>query len=488
MHYVLKGHMFEDEVQSMIQLFFINKSFSVSECIVNDGMCVVSTYKDNCCIADIYDNGVFCFSEREKTHNDDIKEIKRCIKISLYKVFKNITGFEMPWGILTGVRPCKRVHDMQKEGHKSDFIKKTLKEGYFVSDKKISLVMEVAENEKKVLSENNKNKVSVYIGIPFCVSKCLYCSFTSYTVGQYKNKIDDYLKALYKEMEFVSKYIKNKEIESIYVGGGTPTSLSEIQLENLMKNINLFFNKPKEFTVEAGRPDTITKDKLKILKEYGVLRISINPQTMNDKTLELIGRNHTVKQFIDIFEMARSIGHKHINTDVILGLPYEGENETINTFKQLEKLSPESITVHTLAVKRGSRLKEVFNNYKMTDYSTMEKMIDISSRYAEKLKMKPYYMYKQKNMVGNFENVGYCKDNCQCAYNIQIMEERHSVFAVGAGASTKLCIPEENRVERIFNVKSVEDYINRIDEMISRKADGFSEFESSEGNKGYFWR
>jgi oxygen-independent coproporphyrinogen-3 oxidase len=230
-----------------------------------------------------------------------------------------------------------------------------------------------------------------------------------------------------------------------------------------------YFKTPMEYTVEAGRPDTITRQKLKSLKEYNVGRISINPQTLNDKTLKLIGREHSTQMFLDAFAMAREEGHKHINTDIILGLPGEGRDEVKLTMEGLKKLSPESITVHTLAVKRASRLKETLEKYSMTELELMESLLDISVEYTAGMGMHPYYMYRQKNMVGNFENVGYCKNDCECVYNVQIMEEKQSVWALGAGGSTKLVEPETDRIERIFNVKSVDDYITRIDEMIDRK-------------------
>ena len=233
------------------------------------------------------------------------------------------------------------------------------------------------------MDENDPNSIGVYIGIPFCPTKCLYCSFTSYSLEQYKNKVDLYLNALLKEFENVRDYAQQYNIESIYIGGGTPTSLNEEQLEFLLLNVKKYFEKPVEFTVEAGRPDTITREKLKILKKYGVDRISVNPQTMNQKTLDIIGRKHTVDDFIKAFKTAREEGHENINTDLILGLPGEGEKEVFETFKRISELNPESLTVHTLAVKRASRLKETLNCYKMPDFGDIEKFLRISSDFAK---------------------------------------------------------------------------------------------------------
>ena len=327
---------------------------------------------------------------------------------------------------------------------------------------------EVAKEERKIV-ESGKGKIGLYIGIPFCPTRCLYCSFTSYPLKQYAAKADNYIDCLIKEMEDARRYTDGRELESIYIGGGTPTSLNEAQLDRVLCAVEKNFGMPEEYTVEAGRPDTLTREKLRILKGHNVNRISINPQTLNDKTLELIGREHTAAMFINAFEMAREEGHDHINTDIILGLPGEGEKEVINTMEGLMRLSPESITVHTLAVKRASRLKETLDKYSMTDAAAMERHIAIAREYTREMGMRPYYMYRQKNMVGNFENVGYCKENCQCIYNVQIMEEKQSIIALGAGASTKAVNLDTGRIERIFNVKSVDDYITRIDEMLERK-------------------
>ena len=289
---------------------------------------------------------------------------------------------------------------------------------------------------------------------------------------RYNGKMDAYLDALEKEMAHCSKYYQYKKISSIYIGGGTPTSLNEQQLERLLSMVDKYYSRPQEYTVEAGRPDTITREKLRILRHHNVSRISINPQTLNQKTLDLIGRNHTVEMFIDAFKMAREEGFKDINTDIILGLPGEGEEEVTNTLKGLKELGPESITVHTLAVKRASRLKETLGDYTMTDAGLMDRLLGLAAFFTDRMGMHPYYMYRQKNMVGNFENVGYAKEGYECIYNVEIMEEQQTILALGAGGSTKLVNTENAQIERIFNVKSVDDYINRIDEMIQRKEVG----------------
>jgi len=475
MYYIIKGHTFEDEVLSMLQMFYPNTNYikiKENERNINENT-VISTIEKDCCFAYVY-NGKLYSEYSVEIKNDDIKEIKRCIKLSIYKAVKKIININLPWGILTGIRPAKRVVDMWESGYNDEQIFNELKEKYLVSENKIKLVLNVAHSEEDIIKNNSSNKIGLYIGIPFCPSRCLYCSFTSYSLLQYSNKVDIYLDCLEKEFLLMADKLDKCELESIYIGGGTPTSLNEKQLDRLLKCVNKYFKKPVEYTVEAGRPDTITKEKLKLLYDYGVSRISINPQTLNDKTLNIIGRKHTVKEFINAFYMAREIGHKNINTDLILGLPDESAEDVENTLKGICNLNPESVTIHTLAVKRASRLKENFKDYDMTKANDIENMLNIAAYYTNKMNMLPYYMYRQKNMIGNFENVGYCKKGFECIYNVQIMEEKQTIIALGAGGSTKFVEPVTNRIQRVFNVKSVDDYIIRIDEMLQRKIDFFN--------------
>ena len=467
MNYVLNGHNYIDDVVSVLMMFYPNDKYIQADNTL-DGITVLSSLNGNTAHSEVYYNGELKAKSEAIAENDSQREIKRVIGLSIAKAINSILNIPLPWGILTGVRPAKLVSEAWNEGKTTDEIIHTFKDKYLVSDEKLNLMIKVAEEEKKIV-EGGIVKAGLYIGIPFCPTRCLYCSFTSYPLKQYSAKVDAYIDALIKEMEFSKRYLDNVELESLYIGGGTPTSLNEKQLDKLLTNVEKCFKIPMEFTVEAGRPDTITEDKLRILKEHNVSRISINPQTLNNETLKLIGREHSVEMFLNAFEMARKVGHKHINTDIILGLPNEGEKEVANTMEGLLKLSPESITVHTLAVKRASRLKETLDKYEMTDAAKMDKLIGISRQYTEKMGMSPYYMYRQKNMVGNFENVGYCKPNCQCIYNVAIMEEKQSILALGAGGSTKLVNTKTNQIERIFNVKSVDDYITRIDEMLERK-------------------
>ncbi len=476
MDYVLKGHNFEDEVLSLAQMFFPNNVYSrkddISDCLEN--MTIVSVLEERGSQACLYIDNKKVSEFYTEINDKDIKTVKRCIKTSLFYCFKKVYDLKMPWGILTGIRPSKRIFSMWKNGFSDLEIERTLREDYLVSDEKIKLAFDVAYAEKNILEKNDANSIGIYIGIPFCPTRCLYCSFTSYSLEQYKNKIDLYLKALLKEFQYAQNFADKFNIESIYIGGGTPTSLNEEELEFLLSNVKKYFKRPIEFTVEAGRPDTITREKLRILKKYNVDRISINPQSMNRKTLEIIGRKHTVEDFIEVFKMAREEGHRNINTDLILGLPEEKREDIFRTFEEIYKLNPESVTVHTLAVKRASRLKETLETYKikMPLAEQMEEFLEISRNFAVEMNMYPYYMYRQKNMVGNFENVGYCKKGKECLYNIKIMEEKQTILALGAGGSTKIVDPVTDKIDRVFNVKSVDDYINRIDEMIERKKEG----------------
>ncbi len=476
MNYSLNGHCFEDDVLSVLQIFYPNQSYKLTKNDDKIGFYAVSSAGGGVFGAELYFKGDKISSFYLESDCSDIKEIKRNIKLSLYFAIKKVIDIKTPWGILTGIRPAKRAVDMYNEGFKKEEIERALKEKYLVSDERIKLTMSVAEAERKILANNNDKKISLYIGIPFCPTRCLYCSFTSYPIDKYLKKVDEYIECLKKEMAFLSERFKDYEFESIYIGGGTPTALNEKQLETVLEYIKRYFKKPVEFSVEAGRPDTITSLKLKILKNYDVNRISINPQTMNEKTLKLIGRQHSVEDFIRAFYEARKQGHNHINTDLIWGLPGETALDAEETMKKIAQLKPESITAHTLAVKRASRLKEQLGSYKLAQYEEMEKMLAVCSQYTKDLGMHPYYMYRQKNMSGNFENVGYCLDGCEGIYNVQIMEEKQTVIAAGAGASTKIYQRKGNNVERVFNVKSVDDYIARIDEMIQRKVIFFDKY------------
>ncbi len=473
MYYIVE-HKYLDEVLSVIQLFYFGEKITQVDEVLDDNIVIKSSIKGSLSICKIYkDKKEIVYKENslENIERDSFSNEKaRIIKLTVFQAIQEIRPLDMPWGILTGVRPTKKINEMLDEGFSENDIKSILKENYLTTDEKIDLAVDISKIEKNILKNNNKNKISVYLGIPFCPTRCIYCSFTSFNLSQYTKKVDLYLDCLEKEILSLKDYVNGYEIESIYIGGGTPSSLNETQFYRFLKMIADNFKKPLvEYTIEAGRADTITRQKLKTMKEFNASRISINPQTMNDKTLKLIGRNHLEKDFLEVFYMAREEGHNNINTDIILGLIDETSKEVLYTMDKLYKLKPESLTVHTLALKRASRLNENIDSFNPSSFYEMEKMISITKDYAKKMDMYPYYMYRQKNMVGNFENVGYCRDGLECFYNIQIMEEKQTIISFGAGATSKFYFQDKNLIKRAFNVKSVDDYINRIDEMIQRK-------------------
>ena len=400
------------------------------------------------------------------------KEARNVFKRMMYDMLKKLTGRELPWGTLTGVRPTKIVYTLLEDGKNDHEIRDYLKKEYYVSEKKGDLAIKVASNEKRLLEKlDYNNGYSLYAGIPFCPTTCLYCSFTSYPLAVWKDRVDTYVDAMLKELEFTSRLMKDKKLDTFYMGGGTPTTLEPEQLDRVLSFFEEHFDTSglKEYTIEAGRPDSITRDKLLIMKKHGVDRISINPQTMNDDTLKLIGRHHTVEQINEAFTLARECGFDNINMDLIIGLPGETREHIERTMREVALLAPDSLTVHSLAIKRAARLNIFWEKYKDYAMVNTDDIINMTADCAAAMGMEPYYLYRQKNMAGNFENVGYSKPGREGIYNILIMEEKQTIMAVGAGASTKVVFPEENRIERVENVKDVTTYIENIDEMIDRK-------------------
>lgn len=394
---------------------------------------------------------------------------KRCIFELLSKVY----GTKPPWGILTGIRPTKIVQELLDSGMTEGDIMHNLEEKYRLSPEKASMATAIAITERKYIYPPDPCKIALYVSIPFCPTRCIYCSFPSNTLKQWGHLKAEYVKTLIYEIEQTAKIVSRwgKTLESVYIGGGTPTTLSSDELRELITAIrgSFDFSGVKEFTVEAGRVDTIDEDKLRALRELDIDRISINPQTMNDATLKRIGRKHTSADVEASFKMARDMGFSNINMDIILGLPGEKPSDVEATLERIAELSPESLTVHTMAIKRASNLRGELSEHSLADYEDMESMVDISAKYAKDMGLVPYYMYRQKYMLGNLENVGYAKPGCECIYNMNIMEEQQSIMAVGAGGISKLVYHDENRLERVPNVKDIQHYIARIDEMIKRK-------------------
>lgn len=407
-----------------------------------------------------------------KADLSDHSATKNVIKKLFYQMLVGRTGHELPWGSLTGIRPTKIALSRLEDGWKEDDIRRFMKETYMTSDEKIDLSVEIAAREKRLMEPINYDSgYSLYVGIPFCPTTCLYCSFTSYPISKWKGRTGLYLEALFKELEYTAEKMKGRPLDTIYFGGGTPTSLPAEDIDAILCKLEQLFDTKNvlEFTVEAGRPDSITEEKLKVLASHGISRISINPQTMNQKTLDLIGRRHTVENVKEKFHMARALGFDNINMDLIMGLPGEDLDDVKHTLEEIEALKPDSLTVHSLAIKRAARLNMFKEEYADLKISNTPEMIALSEACARRMGMEPYYLYRQKNMAGNFENVGYSLPGKACLYNILIMEELATIVACGAGTTTKVVFPSENRRERCENVKEVEQYISRIDEMIGRK-------------------
>lgn len=399
------------------------------------------------------------------------KVFKKETKRFLYEALVGETGKTLPWGNLTGIRPTKIAMGLLEEGRTPDQAQTFLEEGHFVSREKAALAVEIAEREKQILSGiHYENGYSLYIGIPFCPTTCLYCSFTSNPIVRWRERVEEYLDCLIREMRFTQEQYAGKLLDSVYIGGGTPTTLTAAQLDRLLTALREIFDfsTVQEFTVEAGRADSITRDKLEILKKHGVGRISVNPQTMKEETLRLIGRQATAAQVKEAFALAREVGGFNINMDLILGLPGEDEADVRRTMEEILLLKPDSLTVHSLAIKRASRLAQWIRENGVATIRNTDATMAIAAAGAAQMEMHPYYLYRQKNMSGNFENVGYATEGNYGIYNILIMEEKQTIVALGAGSITKRVFPD-GRIERCENVKDVAQYIERIDEMIERK-------------------
>ena len=391
------------------------------------------------------------------------------------RVILEVMSSPLPWGILTGVRPSKVAYAYLVEGRSIGETERILREDYRLREDKAALCVQVAASERLLLQDHKGTDMSVYVGIPFCPTRCSYCSFISNDKRAYNKWASAYVDALVYEMDSSHNLLSGRKLHSFYMGGGTPTTLNPEELRKVLQAVDRLCHIAdlKEVTVEAGRPDTITPDRLQVLKEMGVTRISINPQTMIQRTLDAIGRKHSVGAVEEAFWMAREAGFDNINMDFIVGLPGEGPEEVRYSMERVKALRPDNLTVHTLAIKRSSRMNEEGAGEELLGRAQqIDEMIAITAQAAKELGMEPYYMYRQKNMAGNFENVGYSMPGKEGLYNIEIMEERQTILAFGAGGVSKVYFPEKNRLERIPNVKGAEEYIRRIDEMIARKQEG----------------
>lgn len=390
---------------------------------------------------------------------------KRGAKIVVYRALSAYTKEKKPWGSLTGIRPTKLFRDTAEEIGKAE-TEKIFRDTFDVCDEKIALVKEICAYQKDILSTVTKQSMDLYIGIPFCTSRCAYCSFFAANTSKDGALEDAYVNALLKEIDMLPQLLENFQVRSVYVGGGTPTALSASLLERIFKKVAPYGK--GEFTVEAGRPDTITKEKLRILKNAEVNRISINPQTLHDGTLERIGRSHTAADFYKAAELAQMFDFPVTNMDLIVGLPGETKEDFLSTLERVVSLAPENITVHTLAIKRASTFGMTYAG-QFAEAKETEETIDAAFHRLKDVSYLPYYMYRQKYMSGNMENIGYAKEGTFCIYNVDIMEEAVSILALGAGAASKRVFPAENRIERYMGIKDVRQYVARIDEIIEKK-------------------
>ena len=469
----LKFHKSSYELKELIKEFIPAESFEV----INDYVKISQTPAKP--------SNKKAKQEPESSHDDEPVEIIRielpdgemernAAKRFIYDAMAESTGYRPEWGTLTGVRPTKMANElMYRQGLSAEEVRRIFAEEYYVSKEKTDLVMDTCENQKFITGKPAGNSAGVYIGIPFCPTRCLYCSFASYQVGE--AAMEEYLQALLREVEVTGTRMSELGItaETVYLGGGTPTSLSADALDRLLSHVRKYIDMKDciEFCVEAGRPDTITAEKLEVIRKNGADRISINPQTMNDSTLELIGRSHRVDDIYRAFELAKASGIPHINTDLIAGLPGEDYDMFMDSVRKVIELEPSNITVHTLAVKRASKLREIDAQYNYDKSADVGKMVSDAAKLLAEHGYYPYYMYRQKHMRGNFENVSYAKKGTESPYNIRIMDEHQTIIAMGAGGISKAYYDEENRLERVPNVSNYQIYIDRLDEMIQRKED-----------------
>lgn len=471
MNLYVKNHNFHFELENLTRLFFPNEKITVIRDFSEPQPPYIYTeVSDKITIS--VNIGSFNKSETavKKLTDDDNELVSAQL---LYKLLCDFTGLTQPWGILTGVRPVKLLRRLAEESNEEQAVKKFEKD-FFVSNEKIALSRETEHNERKILELSKPESFSLYVGIPFCPSRCSYCSFVMASIERAEKLIEPYTKLLCEEIKQTAE-IANKlglRLETVYFGGGTPTTLSAEQLDTVLGTVNKSFDMStcREFTVEAGRPDTIDIAKLFALKENKIDRISINPQTVNDEVLKTIGRKHTAQQFFDVFELARKCGFDNINTDLIAGLPTDTPESFKNSLDSIVRMNAECITVHTLCMKRASRLTTEGVTLDLQQARDAREMLAYTQNILGQNEYIPYYMYRQSRMVGNLENVGWSKRGFESLYNVYVMDETHTILACGSGGVTKLKRNNPDYLERIFNFKYPYEYIDRFDELIQRKS------------------
>lgn len=468
------NHEYQYEAEKLTRIFYPNERIKVVfERTEAQGEAVLSTEikEDFVNVSFTAESGSILFSQSESLEGKDDREL---VTVSLmYKALTEITGYLPKWGMLTGIRPSKLLRNLKEKSNEEEGVR-LFRERYFVDEEKVRLANSVANAEEKIISLSRPESFSLYVSVPFCPTRCSYCSFVSHAMTQelIEKLMPEYIEHLVKEIKYTAEIAKNLglRLESIYYGGGTPTTLNEKQLETVISAIAQSFDLSnlREYTIEAGRPDTVTEEKLKVMKQGSVSRISINPQTFSDEILNKIGRRHTAKQAEEAFLLAREAGFDNINMDLIAGLPEDTLDGFEKTLDKAISFTPENITVHTLALKRSSNMGEE-GRVAVEKSKLAGNMLDYAYENLLKNGYYPYYMYRQSKSLGNLENTGYCKNGRECLYNIFMMEECHSVFALGAGAVTRLKAPSCGAIDRIFNYKYPYEYINGFDTLLERK-------------------
>ena len=479
-----KGHSFDYEMEKLARLFLpFERIIAANDIGEEKNYAECSIFEKN---GENYASAHLVLGLKESRHTEKVggitgNEKKTCqltLARQLFYCFRDITGYMPEWGILTGIRPAKLYSHLVSDCGE-DVAKKAFCEDYLANSNKISLCQEALSGENKIISLSGPLSYSLYLSVPFCPTRCSYCSFVSHSVEQAQDMIPQYVEYLLKELKITAWIAKkyNLKLETVYMGGGTPTTLSANQLKTVLSAVrdNFDMSAVREFTVEAGRPDTITAEKLIAIMECGATRISINPQTLNDSVLKIIGRNHTAEQTVDAFRLARSLGFDNINMDLIAGLPTDTVESFTKTLDGIVSLDPESVTVHSLSMKRASTLNTHGDFPELEVGREAAIMVDTARKTLTERGILPYYMYRQSKTVGNLENVGYAKRGFEGLYNVYIMDETHTILACGASAVTKLKAYDTGDISRIFNFKYPYEYISRFDEQILRK-EGIGEF------------
>ena len=475
----LYGHSFHYEMENLCRLFFHRQKIEVFEdCREFDGpdaaLTLVERKGETLCLLVKTAVGTYRGEGRDTVSAEaPPQEAERRLAVLLFRQLTEACGIRPRWGILTGVRPVKFFRSLV-EKHGEEEAARIFREDYLVTEEKLELSRVTMRNEGALLARSRPDSCSLYVSIPFCPTRCAYCSFVSSTVEKTVKLIPDYVELLCRELEKTAEVVRDcgLRVESVYFGGGTPTAISAEQLALLLDTVNRHFDlsHSREFTVEAGRPDTVTREKLEALKNSGVTRISINPQTLSDQVLRRIGRRHTTQQTLDAFHLARACGMDNINMDLIAGLPDDTVESFSNTLDRILELDPENVTVHSLALKHSARMiqqedVERFHN----DGAAAAAMLEYADKRLTAAGYAPYYLYRQSRMVGNLENVGWAKPGTECYYNIITMDETHTVLACGAGAVSKIKDPGSDFLQRIFNFKYSYEYCSRNEEILSRK-------------------